>query len=74
MLLQLKISREEDGPSAYSPVHYLTSLTVEGFVCCHADFSPVCVEVFPLALTPEEIDLKFPFLETEIALRLLCAL
>lgn len=64
MLLQLKIFREGEGPP--SPLTVLSVVTVES-VGCHADVSPIHVEVcfFPLALTPEEIDLKFsPLLET----------
>lgn len=66
MQLQSKISSEGEGPTSTDwVVHYLITLTGEVFGC-HADFSPVRVCVFPFALTPEEIDLKFsPALKTQ---------
>lgn len=43
------------------PLTILSVVTIESFGC-HAYISSIHVEVyfFPLALTPEEIDLKFP--------------
>lgn len=51
MLLQFKISREEEGPSTDYLVYYLTIFTLKGFGCC-ANFSPIRIEVYFLLFLP----------------------
>lgn len=53
MPLQLKISREEEGPASNDClVHYLKTLAGEVFGC-HADFFPILVEVCFLLILPQ---------------------